>query len=331
VNRTLLSVLVAVVVTLIHPYRSNCQSAQSGPQLETQSPAPSPVYVVGEISVSDSSLSSWTVELLPFNGGYRLRTALQPDGLFSLPAVAPGEYELRVMDVNGRVVHDDTISLRRPTERLSIAVQSGAAGPTMKAAAISLQQLQHKVPGKARAEFKKGEDALRKQQALQAVEHLKAAVTIDPAFADAQNDLGIAYLRLKEYTASAEQFQKVIALDRAYQPANDNLCIVLLKLKRYQEASQIAGNVLRHGDGSAIAHYTAAVGLVAAGGKRSEALDHLRRAQDDLPAARLLSAQLLAQAGRRTDAVQELQTYLRSPEAEAQRRELEAWLAELTR
>ena len=327
-NRTFLPVTVAFVVTLVQPYSSN---GQSGSQFETQNPASSQVYVVGEISGGDSTLVNWAVELIPFSVGLRLRTAPGPGGLFSLPDVAPGEYEMRVMDVNGRVVYDDTISLRRPTERLSIAVRSEEASPTMRAAAISLQHLQHKVPGKARAEFKKGEYALKKRQTLQAVEHLKTAVTIDPAFADAHNDLGIAYLGLKEYTASAEQFQKVLALDRNYQPANDNLCLVLLKMKRYEEASQIASNVLRHGDSSAIAHYTAAVGLVVAGGKRNEALDHLRRAKDDFPAARLLSALLLEEAGRRTDAAQELETYLRSPQADAKRPELEAWLAELTR
>jgi tetratricopeptide (TPR) repeat protein len=307
------------------------QGGQPGSQVETQNPASSQVYVVGQVSGSDSSLPNWTVELIPFNGGLRIQTEPRPDGSFSLPAVPTGEYEMRVMDVNGRVVHDETISLRRPTERLSIAVRSEESSPSMKAAAISFQQLRHKVPSKARAEYKKGENALNKRQPNQAVEHLKAAVAIDPEFADAQNDLGIAYLRLQQYTASAEQFQKVRALDRNYQPAGDNLCIVLLRMKRYEEASQIAGDILRHGDGSAMAHYTAAVGMVVTGGKRSDALDHLRRAKDDLPAARLLSAQLLAEAGRRTDAAKELETYLRYPEADAKRPELEAWLAELSK
>ena len=330
-NRTILSVVISFVIILAHPCFSSGQSGQSVSKFEMQSPAFSQVCVVGEISGGDSTVVHWAVELTPFNGSTTLRTAPGLDGSFRFLAVPPGEYDLRVVGVNGRVLYEDTVWLRRTSERLSIAVASEAAAPMMKPGSISVQQLQHRVPSKAQAEFKKGEDALKKRQTLQAVEHLKAAVTIDPAFAAAHNDLGIAYLGLKEYTASAEQFQEVLALDRAYQPANDNLCLVLLKMKRYQEASQIAGDVLRHGDSSAIAHYTAAVGLVAAGGKRDEALDHLRRAKNDFPAARLLSARLLEEAGRRTDAAQELETYLRSPQADAKRPELEAWLAELTR
>jgi predicted Zn-dependent protease len=80
-----------------------------------------------------------------------------------------------------------------------------------------------------------------------------------------------------------------------------------------------------------MAHYAAAVGLLYQRGSLNEALDHLRRVHVRMPQARLLTARVLAEAGRRSDAARELQAYLRTPEAEAKRAQLEAWLAELER
>jgi hypothetical protein len=59
--------------------------------------------------------------------------------------------------------------------------------------------------------------------------------------------------------------------------------MLLLKTKRYAEAGQAAGRLLRRGAGSAKAHYVAAVSLLAGRGSQSEALKHLRRAEDTIP------------------------------------------------
>jgi len=96
-----------------------------------------------------------------------------------------------------------------------------------------MQQLQHKVPHKAIVEFRRGTEAFKKQQVAAAVDHLKAALAIDPEFVDAHNDLGVAYLALRDFEQGAVHFKQAIALAPTYEPAIDNLCILLLQLKRF--------------------------------------------------------------------------------------------------
>jgi Tfp pilus assembly protein PilF len=282
-----------------------------------------------EISAGNSSTSAWTVELTPLRVGVARKTTPGQDGFFEFLAVTPGEHELRVIDAEGRMRYRDVYRLRPNHETLSISVPSAGPAQHPKPDAISTRRLQHKVPWQAMIEFREGVAALKNRQVMSAVEHLKAAVAIDPAFADAHSDLGVAYLRSKEYHQSAEQFQKAINLVPSHQAANDNLCMLLLKTKRYAEAGQAAGRILRHGAGSAKAHYVAAVSLLAGRGSQSEALRHLRRAEDAIPKARLLAASILAHTGRRTDAAHELETYLRTPDRYSRRPQIEAWLAEL--
>ncbi len=289
---------------------------------------PRQIAVRGEISGGGSSPNSWTIELRPYSGGSPQSAIPRQDGAFEFYGVTPGQYRLSVSDEKGRILHEETVSLRLEAERLYITVPgepTHAAGP----ATVSVGQLRHKVPGKAMSEFRKGTAELKKRQLPSAVDHLKTAVALDPEFAEAHNDLGFAYVRLKEYPQSLQEFQTALALAPNQPMANDNLCLVLIELKRFAEAGQVAERVLKHGSDSAIAHYSLALSLLAQGGSRNQALDQLRRAEDRMPTARLLAASVLEGSGRRSDAAKELRDYLGSETADSQRPAVEAWLARL--
>ena len=289
----------------------------------------SQVTIRGEILTTDSSVANWTVELIP-QIGVMQRIAPASDGSFDFDSVTPGPCKLRVLSAAGATLYDEPFTLRQDGQRVSIRVAPDAPRPDSKARSISVQQLAHKVPRKAQSEFNKGLTAIRKLQYPKAVEHYKAAIEIDPAFAAAHNDLGVAYLRLKDYPRSLEQFQAAVDLAPGYQPATDNLCLLLVQAKRYAQAAAAATTVLKRGVGTPITHYAAAVSLMAQGGSRYEVLEHLNRAKETMPEVRLLAATVLNDSGRRTEAAGELEAYLRTGAAN-KRPEVEAWLAELQR
>jgi hypothetical protein len=259
VNFVLLSLVLVFAITLCGLWsrrlagQSDRRLSQGAPEQDLGA-SHSPIVVRGEISAGNSSTSVLTVELTPLRVGVARKTTPGQDGFFEFLAVTPGEHELRVIDAEGRLRYHDVFRLRPNHETLSINVPSAEPAQYPKPDAISVQRLQHKVPCQAMIEFRKGVAALKNRQVMSAVEHLKAAVAIDPAFADAHSDLGVAYLRSKEYRQSAEQFQKAISLVPSHQAANENLCMLLLRTKRYVEAGQAAGRILRHGAGSAKAH-----------------------------------------------------------------------------
>lgn len=286
------------------------------------------LFVYGEIHAGNSSMQGWTIELLPLKGGKFLETTPWQRGIFEFRAVTPGEYRLRVKNARGIVLHEEEVSLNEIEKVLSVTVQPEEfEGP---ADTISIQQLQHRPPGKALKAWRNGQAAFEKRKIALAADHLKTAVALDPAFADAHNDLGTVYFHLGQYQESAEHFQKAIDLAPAHRQANDNLCFVLVKSGRYAEAGQAADQILKLGRGSAMAHYAAALGLLAVSGSPIEkTMAHLRAAQRQIPNAHLIAGSILADAGRRADAARELEAYLRSGSGESKRAELEAWLAEL--
>jgi Flp pilus assembly protein TadD len=291
------------------------------------------IVVYGHVSAGDAALSGWKVELAQVGHGETWMTDLCWNGAFEFRGVPAGAHRLRVIDEAGYVQHDEVVSLRNDGESLSIRFRTEDTRPKGRGETIAVQQLNHKSPRKATNELKTGRAALERREFARAVGHLETAVALDPASADAHNDLGAAYYQLRQYQKSVEHFKIATDLAPTHERAGNNLCMTLLRTGRYIEAAQAADGMFKRGGGSPMPHYAAAVALIAQGGNLNEAIDHLRRVQSQIPKARLLTARVLADAGRRTEAAQELEAYLRSPEADtdARRPELEAWLPELKR
>ena len=289
------------------------------------------VTLEGEVSAGGRNLGGLSVELVSPQGGVSATTELKLGGSFEFRGISPGDYTLWVTDGRGRVLHEQFVAAAGMSARVSIRLPEEAAVLNGEPRAISVRELSHKVPKKAVTEYNRGVGDLKKSRFTSALGHLEAALGVDPEFADAHFNAGFAYFKLEQYRQSLEHFQKAVDLAPGSRPANESLCVLLLKLRRFEDAGVAADRMLRRGDRSPVAHYTAAVNLLVHGGSRSRALDHLRFAADEIPRGRLLLAQTLAETGRRTDAARELQTYLSSPDADSRRPELETWLAELER
>lgn len=86
------------------------------------------------------------------------------------------------------------------------------------------------IPAKARKEFDKGLEAMRKPDLKQALQHLNKAVFIYPAFPGAYNNLGVVYARLGDTACEREALQKAIEL-------NDHFALAYLNWARMSLAS----------------------------------------------------------------------------------------------
>ena len=199
------------------------------------------------------------------------------------------------------------------------------------AATVSLQQLQHKVPKQALKEFKKARTASNKGDNETALDHLQNVIQLDPEFADAHNDLGVALARLGNTREAVEQFQKAVSLAPDHNPAVGNLSLALYMLQHYQEVLPVARRALKINPELVYVHFVLGVSLVIEHGDRKEALQNLERAAPKFPEARVMASDLLARMGRREDAAWQLEEYLRSaPNGNTSRQqEVEARLAQL--
>ena len=213
---------------------------------------------------------------------------------------------------------------------LSITVPGGSNAKRSGDPTVSILQLRHKVPPAAQKEYNKGLSAGKKGDFETALDHMQKAVAIDPEFADAYSGIGVAQLSLGRLEEAAVQFQKAINLVPDHTQAISNLSIVLSRLKRYGEAGQAARQALKLNPGLMKMRYILAFSLTREQGHETEALDNLERAAVEIPKARLLAADILTNAGRRDDAVRQLEQYLRAlPERDADRKNVEERLAQL--
>lgn len=291
--------------------------------------------VRGEILSTQSFGGSLTVELAVGNTGIPERAMVNADGTFEFRSAPAGIHQLRVIGPQGAVLHQEMVTIGNSNQVLSIRLPDPPPNASRSmggsgSGSISLRQLTHKIPAAARKAYDKGEQATAKAQHFQAAESFRQAVTIDPEFVDAYNQLGAAEAAMGNLAKAAEQFQKAVDLAPEHPQALPNLCIVLAKMRRFDEAGAVARRALKVAPGSGPLHYILGVSILMADGDRDEILYNLDRSAAEVPKAHLLAASLLEQWGRSADAVQHLKDYLRdgSPD-EADRARVEGQLSRL--
>jgi tetratricopeptide (TPR) repeat protein len=288
--------------------------------------------VRGEITSDGPIPGSLTLEVDGNGSGPIQSVMVHVDGSFEVPGVTPGLHEFRVVASGGGVISSQQIVVQNPNQQVSIRIDAprGSANRMGGGNTVSIQQLNHKVPPAAQSAFSKGERFAVKGSYREAADAFREAITVDPEFADAYNELAAAEAELGQLPESAEHFQKAIDLVPEHRFALPNLSIVLAKMKRYREAGEVARRALKIVPGSCKVHYILAASLIEEDGNLDEALEHLTRAVPEVPTAHLVAADLLVQQGRKQDAVRHLEEYLRGAKPnDAYRARVEARLVEL--
>lgn len=288
--------------------------------------------VRGQVSSDKPLVGLFTLELLSARQTAVVSVSLDPSGGFEFHGVAPGSYRLRLTGAAGAVIYEEPVFITDGYQHLSIQVPVKAQTSRSDDATVSLKQLQHKVPGEAQKEFGKGNAASMKGDQPRALDHFQKAVKLDPEFAEAFNSIGTTYATLGDLQQAADHFQKAIDLVPDHVGATANLSIVLCRLKRYREAGELARRALKINPALFKLRYVLGISLMNEGGSRVEALDNLQRATVEVPGAHLLVARILAENGRREEAAQHLDDYLRSSgDRETDRSAVEAWIEQLRR
>jgi tetratricopeptide (TPR) repeat protein len=191
---------------------------------------------------------------------------------------------------------------------------------------ISVARLKHHVASRARREFARADREMRKRHLEASIEHLNKAIEIDPAYLEAQNNLGTRYILLGDYEQAITHLRTASRLDPDSIFARTNLGMALWLAGRCAEAEPVARDAVRLCPSFLRAQYL--LGMVLAAKGLPEALEHLEKSATEIPKARLLAAGILLKHGAKSGASAELRQYLASPRAE-NRAMVESWLAEL--
>ena len=194
---------------------------------------------------------------------------------------------------------------------LAVRLPAETNFPRSETPALSVQQSEHKVPPEAQRAFDRGQHAAAEGKYEEAVAAYREAVKIDPQYADALNELGVAQAATGDLEHAAESFQNAIDVAPEHPMALPNLSIILAKLKRFHDAEAAARRALKVVPDSARVRYILAASILVEHGDPEEALDNLERASSEIPKAHLVAADVLIVLNRPDEAIRHLEAFLR--------------------
>ena len=190
---------------------------------------------------------------------------------------------------------------------------------------VTLQELSHTVPAKARKEMQKAEAARARKRMDEAIDHLNKAVSIDPDFVAARNNLAVFYFYDNRIEPAVAQLLEAIKIDPWNSTLSTNLTVGYILSHKLEDAERTARlNIdLERGGG----HAPMLLGLVLVTNHKytAEALQCFRRARGDYPLAHLFAAAVLLAQAKPAEARPYLEAYLASGD-EKYRSQATGWL-----
>jgi Tfp pilus assembly protein PilF len=191
--------------------------------------------------VLDPPKSNLVVVLSSSDTSFLVRTVTDSRGCFVIRKLVPGAYSIWVSVPNqGEVLRTVNVgpSVSAQDGRIAVTVPLSAADPATAVAAgrnvVSVREL--KVSASARKDFAEALKLLGSNDTNGAARLLRRAVSADPSFWPAWNELGTIQYHAGRHTEAEICFRKALEQEpQAFDPTS-NLGGVLLNLGRYQEA-----------------------------------------------------------------------------------------------
>ena len=161
--------------------------------------------------------------------------------------------------------------------------------------------------------YNKALESVKDGRRDKAIDQLKAALAIHPAFPAALNGLGVQYLKLGKYEAASEAFTKALQLMPDSFIFHLNNGISLFSLNKHAEAETQFAAALAKNEASGTAHLYRARALIALNRLDDAAIDLKRAIEiggDDVKLAHRYLAGIYVEKGENVEAVKQLELYL---------------------
>lgn len=196
---------------------------------------------------------------------------------------------------------------RDPFSNWSLAPAAGGDAPSGKT--VSIIELRHKVPGKARAAFLRALKFASRNEWGKGAKELEESVAADPDFSDAHGNLGIHYLELGRLDDAIHELHRAIALDSSCSTHHSNLAAAYLLRHDQSEAKAEAETAVGLNSANIKAQYMLGILLAQHAGDLTDAQKHLNFAAREIPEAHLVLRALYRKSGDEALAARELERY----------------------
>jgi len=163
-------------------------------------------------------------------------------------------------------------------------------------------------------EYERGVDAERKGKHDEAIVHYQAALKIAPDYYPAHNNLGSIYLSKSDFSSAEAQFQEAVRLDQNEGQAYFNLGNVFMLTGRYPESESALEMGLKRRPDSGFGHFLLGClfGRTAKPAEAEKSLREALRLDPTMSQAYLQLVNLYMQQGKKSDAIGELEAYLKT-------------------
>ncbi len=253
--------------------------------------------------------------------GIDISTLTDDNGSFSFRRLAEGSYTVTVDAGKEYETASERVNILQPLARRGTALgqnytvqiqlqfkRSNENKPSVINAALA------GVPKPALDLYQKALLSAQAGDSSKAIEQLKGAISVDPEFMLAFNEMGSQYLRLGQLDKAADAFRSALKITPdAFEPLL-NYGIVLVYMKQLKEAEPILRRAVEMNDGSAVAHYFLGRTL-AVSRKFDEAEKELQRAiglgGNSVDGAHRYLGAIYKERHEYMRAISELETYLR--------------------
>jgi tetratricopeptide (TPR) repeat protein len=253
--------------------------------LPCRSQSPVLTLLRGEIKSDRVLLQGYCAELYDFNNRQNVdRTYVHNDGEFDFHNVPYGDYQLRVTNSAGEIVHQQfvTVGITTPLVEVRLlpeTIQRPPSGP------VSVKQLQHPPTRKAFAEFAAAQRFSESGQYDKAAEELEKAIKISPAYAEAYTNLAAQHFRMGRYEEALADSKRAMELSSPNAVDLGNMAFALLRLQRYPEAVDAARAAVRIDPGNDKSRYLLGTLLVMNWATIQEGIKQLERVAGAIPSA----------------------------------------------
>jgi len=217
----------------------------------------------GELSCQRCNLGELFVELRdPIRSMPSERIGVSPSGDFELRSIRGGYYVLHIVSSYGEPIQQEQVHVSNITGPLRIRIAEAKQNRPVSGL-ISAARLSHKVPKAARKAYDRSHRSLEKKDVEASLKHLQEAVTIDPEYFRAWNNLGSRLVMLNRPEEAITAFQKALRLDPSESLVHANLAVALMQSRRFPEAEKEARASLASGPDDVKARYVLGLSLYA--------------------------------------------------------------------
>lgn len=178
--------------------------------------------------------------------------------------------------------------------------------------------------------MEKGERARLGNHMEEAINHYRQAISIDPEYVAARNNLAMVYFLGSDLKSGLDQLEEAIKIDPHHATLFTNLTVGYTLTRQLDDAERAARTAVDLDRAGAQPRFLLGMVLIEQQKYTEEALRCFERTWDEYPLAHLLAGRVLIAQGKSDKAKSEIQTYL--PRADQEGRDVATrWLDVLDR